>query len=76
MSIIENYLNKIQKEAPYSNPIQTRPKPEPGISREKIKRVKAGSLGPSGIEVDLDKDEVSGYSFVNKFFKDEEDEDN
>jgi len=74
MTILERYLKKIQTEAPYANPIQTRPKPEPGITHEKPKQEKPGDLGPSGMEVDLDKDEVSGYSFVNRFFKDEEDD--
>ena len=75
MSILKSYLAKIQ-EAPYANPIQTRPKPEPGITKEKPKVEKPGVLGPSGMEVDLDKDEVSGYAFINKIFKkDEDDED-
>ena len=74
MMILKKYLKKIQ-EAPYENPIQTRPKPEPGITKEKPKTDIPGVLGPSGMEVDLDKDEVSGYSFVNKIFKDRKDED-
>jgi hypothetical protein len=81
MNLLKNYLYKIQKENIYSNPIQTRPKPEPGISKEKVKDPPAGDVGPTGLEVDLDKDEVSGYSFLDKIFKgekgddDEDDED-
>jgi hypothetical protein len=75
MTILKTYLDKIQTEAPYANPIQTRPKPEPGITKEKPEKEKAGVLGPSGMEVDLDKDEVSGYSFINKIFKDKDKDD-
>lgn len=78
MNLLKNYLYKIQKENIYANPVQTRPKPELGISKEKIKEVPPGDLGPTGMEVDLDKDEIHGYSFIDKIFKGKEnnDEDN
>lgn len=76
MKLIKKYLNKIQKENIYANPVQTRPRPKPGISKEKIKTTPPGEEGPSGMEVDLDKDEISGYTFINKIFdKDDDDED-
>jgi len=78
MSLIEKYLFKIQKENIYDNPVQTRPKPNPGISKEKVKKTKPGAIGPSGMEVDLDKDEISGYAIFSQIFdkEDEDDEDN
>jgi hypothetical protein len=69
MKTVQNYLVKLQKENNYIHPVQTRPKPEPGISKEKIKQPPSGEEGPSGMEVDLDKDEISGYAFINKIFK-------
>lgn len=75
MNLLKNYLYKLQTENIYANPVQTRPKPEKGVSKEKVKKTKPGELGPSGMEVDLDKDEVSGYSFINKIFKDEDEDD-
>lgn len=76
MTSLEKYLLILQKENIYDNPIQTRPKPKPGISKEKIKKTEPGVEGPSGMEVDLDKDEISGYAIFDKIFdKDDEDED-
>lgn len=75
MKLVKEYLIKIQKENYYANPIQTRPKPEPGISKEKIKSTPPGKIGPSGLEVDLDNDEVSGYNFINKIFKGDDEDD-
>jgi len=71
LKLLEKYLDKLQNEEIYANPVQTRPKPKPGISKEKIKKTKPGYVGPTGIQVDLDKDEEVGYAI---FDKDEEDE--
>jgi len=56
MNIIEEYLKRIQ-ELGYGHPIQTRPKPELGITKEKPKKKDDfGTRGPSGAEVDLDEE--------------------
>jgi hypothetical protein len=57
MNTLKKYLLKLQNEEIYINPVQTRPKPKPGISKEKVKAVKPGVIGPTGLQVDLDKDE-------------------
>lgn len=56
MNILEKYLEKIQ-ELGYGHPIQTRPKPEPGFTKEKPKKKDDfGTRGPAGSEVDLDEE--------------------
>ena len=77
MKLIDSYLNIIQKEYGYANPIQTRPRPKPGITGENPeKKLPPGVRGPSGSQVDLDKDEQDGYDFKNFAQADyEEDED-
>jgi len=65
MKLIDGYLNILQSEG-YENPIQTRPRPKPGITKEKPeKELPPGVRGPSGSQVDLDKDEDIGYDFRN-----------
>jgi len=65
MELIDMYLRSIQ-EYGYSNPVQTRPKPKPGITGEKPNEdLPPGSMGPSGSEIDLDKDIDDGYDFRN-----------
>lgn len=69
MHIIEKYLVKLQKEygGLYANPIQTRPLPKPGITGEKPEvSTKPGVVGPSGMQVDLDKDERLGDVITRK----------
>ncbi len=67
MKLIDSYLNIIQTEfGGYANPIQTRPLPKPGITKENPKKeLPPGTRGPSGSEVDLDNDEQNGYDFKN-----------
>lgn len=74
MSILQDYLINLQKEENYANPVQTRPKPEPGISKEKVKTTKPGVIGPTGLEVDLDKDEEDGYTTFDEIFDEDEDD--
>jgi len=62
--MLENYLKRLQENI-YANPVQTRPKPKPGITGEKPKTSAPGLVGPTGMEVDLDKDEKY-YDFINK----------
>jgi len=66
MKLIDSYLRIIQKEYGYENPIQTRPRPKPGITGEDPdKPLPPGVRGPSGSEVDLDDEEEVGYDFKN-----------
>jgi hypothetical protein len=66
MKLIDSYLNIIQKEYGYENPIQTRPRPKPGITGEDPdKPLPPGVRGPSGSQVDLDNDEEVGFDFRN-----------
>lgn len=75
MSVLKNYLLNLQNRESYENPVQTRPKPEPGISKEKVKKTKPGIAGPTGLQVDLSKDEEDGYATFDEIFdKDEDDE--
>lgn len=67
MSIVEKYLRKIQED--YSNPIQTRPKPKPGITGENPDPEEGVDLnlrGPTGINVDLDFDDSDDYYRINQ----------
>lgn len=74
---VTDYLKLLHSES-YANPIQTRPRPKPGITKEKPdKELPAGVRGPSGSEVDLDNDKQLGYDFKNFSqvgFDDEENE--
>lgn len=66
MKLIDSYLNIIQTEYGYANPIQTRPLPKPGITHEPVdKELPPGVRGPSGSQVDLDDEEQDGYDFHN-----------
>ena len=66
MKPIDKYLKRIQSEYGYANPIQTRPKPKPGITGEDPdKPLPPGVIGPSGSQVDLEKDKSVGYDFRN-----------
>lgn len=66
MNLIEKYLKAIQSEYGYANPIQTRPKPKPGITGEDPEKpLPPGAVGPSGSQVDLEKDKPSGYDITN-----------
>ena len=76
MHLIEKYLDKLQKEyGGYANPIQTRPLPKPGITKEKPKLpTKPGVRGPSGMQVDLDKDEQLGDVITRKITNTDDDD--
>ena len=75
MNLIEKYLDKLQKEYGYANPIQTRPLAKPGITKEKPKiPTKLGVRGPSGMQVDLDKDEQVGDVITRKITDADDDE--
>ena len=67
MKLLDSYLNIIQTEfGGYANPIQTRPRTKPGITGENPnKELPPGVRGPTGSQVDLDKDEFDGYDFKN-----------
>jgi len=66
MKLIDSYLNIIQTEYGYANPIQTRPRPKPGITNEPVdKELPPGARGPAGSQVDLDNEEQDGYDFRN-----------
>lgn len=66
MKLIDSYLKKLNAEYGYANPIQTRPKPKPGITKEDPKKeLPPGSRGPSGSEVDLEKQTSVGYDVTN-----------
>lgn len=66
MNVISKYLKLIQSEYGYANPVQTRPKPEPGITGEDPeKKLPPGTVGPSGSQVDLKNDKSVGYDFKN-----------
>ena len=67
MKLIDSYLNTIQTEfGGYANPIQTRPRPKPGITKEPVdKELPPGVRGPAGSQVDLDKDQDVGYDISN-----------
>ena len=66
MNLVDSYLNVIQNEYGYANPVQTRPRPKAGITGEKPnKELPPGVRGPTGSQVDLDKDEFDGYDFKN-----------
>lgn len=58
MNIYDKFLELIQKESGYGNPLQTRPKPTGGITGKQEdpenKEYPLGVRGPSGAEVDLD----------------------
>jgi len=57
MKVINDYLKKIQ-EYGYEHPIQTRPKSSPGVTGEDPeKEIIPGTIGPSGMTVDLKKQE-------------------
>lgn len=58
MRLLKKYLESIQSEL-YANPLQTRPKPTGGITKNKDsekKKLPIGVHGPAGIEVDLEDD--------------------
>ena len=59
MKLVEKYLKKIQSEFGfgYNNPLQTRPKSNHGIVKNKTVIYPPGVKGPSGYEVDLDQEE-------------------
>lgn len=77
MKLIDGYLNIIQQEYGYANPIQTRPRPKKGITGEDPeKELPPGARGPAGSQVDLDNDKNDGYDFRNFTQADYEDEDN
>jgi len=66
MKLVDSYLNIIQSEYGYANPIQTRPRPKPGVTHEPVdKKLPPGVRGPSGSQVDLDKDQNVGYDIRN-----------
>lgn len=67
MKLIDSYLNIIQtEEGGYANPIQTRPRPKPGVTGEEPdKELPPGVRGPAGSQVDLDREEPIGYDFKN-----------
>jgi hypothetical protein len=67
MNIIDDYLKKLHKEfGGYANPIQTRPKPKPGITGEDPKKqLPDGLRGPAGLEVDLEKQTTADYDITN-----------
>jgi len=70
MKILERYLEKIQSESVYGNPVQTRPKANSGITKQKSDTdYPPGVKGPSGIQVDLDKDEEDEISLFHNFTK-------
>lgn len=84
MDFLEKYLDVIQNEYGYANPIQTRPKPTGGITGNKgVDKEDPDSIvgvrGPSGPEVDLDQDDeeelrqhVFSYKFNDPQNKDKE----
>ena len=59
MEIIDKYLIQLYKESAYANPLQTRPKPKGGITKQMSdeEEYPIGVRGPSGVEVDLDQDD-------------------
>ena len=66
MKLVNDYLKFIQSEYGYANPIQTRPKPKPGITGEDPdKPLPPGVIGPSGSQIDLDNETDDGYDFRN-----------
>jgi len=75
MTLIKKYLEIIQSEYGYENPIQTRPKPIGGIIKNKNASKQdsdyvPGIFGPTGSEVDLDQDdseELMQHVFSYKF---------
>jgi hypothetical protein len=75
MSLVEKYLKRLHSEYGYANPVQTRPKPKPGITGEDPeKKIPPGVAGPSGSQVDLKNDKSVGYDFRNFAQADYEDE--
>jgi len=64
MEIIDKYLIKLHKESAYANPLQTRPKPTGGITKQMSdkKAYPIGVRGPSGAEVDLDQDDEDPFN--------------
>lgn len=64
MEIIDKYLTILHKESAYANPLQTRPKPTGGITKQMSdeKSYPVGVKGPSGAEVDLDQDEEDPFN--------------
>jgi len=82
MNTIEKYLDAIQSEYGYANPIQTRPAPSGGITGNKGVSKQdndwaVGVTGPSGPEVDLDQndsEELMQHVFSYKFNNNQEDE--
>lgn len=64
MEIIDKYLMKLHKESAYANPLQTRPKPTGGITKQMSdeEEYPVGVKGPSGAEVDLDQDDEDHFN--------------
>ena len=64
MKNIDKYLIKLHKESGYANPLQTRPKPTGGITKQKSNDevYPLGVRGPSGPEVDLDQDDDDDFN--------------
>ena len=64
MEIIDKYLIKLHKESAYANPLQTRPKPTGGITKQKSddEEMPIGVRGPSGMEVDLNQDDEDDFN--------------
>jgi len=70
MKIIDKYLKRLHKEYGYGNPLQTRPKPTGGITKQKSdeETYPIGVKGPAGAEVDLDQDDSdSDHPFTYKY---------
>jgi len=71
ISKLEELYNKIN-EYGYSNPIQTRPKPTPGITGEKPGEIKSRHVGGIVFNKDFSSKKVNPSS--NREIDDEEDE--
>jgi hypothetical protein len=71
MKSVVEFLEKFYKQEQYNHPIQTRPKPEPGITGEKPKDIEYTEIGDEGGTTSMSSKRVNKSR--NRIFKDEED---
>jgi hypothetical protein len=73
MNDVADFLEKKYKEEQYNHPIQTRPKPKPGITNEEPDEIKANDFGDEGGTTSLSSKRVNKSK--NREFEDQDEAD-
>jgi len=70
MNDVADFLEKRYKEEQYNHPIQTRPKPKPGITNEEPEEIETTDFGDEGGTTSLSSKTVNKSK--NRSFKDQD----